>query len=143
MNKHVFALLTGTMIASVCISQTSKPDTTCIPNTQLREAIAKIEEGKVAKQEIITLKEHISVQEQRILGKDSAIQMMTEKNKGYEQMTRNFDLFVANLNKQIELNKVEYDAVKKQLKVEKGKKWLFAISAAAITFLSTSLYYGK
>ena len=131
------------MIASACISQTSNPDTTCIPNAQLREAIAKIEEGKVAKQEIITLKEVIGIQEQRILGKDSAIQMMTEKTKGYEQMTRNFDLFVANLNKQIELKKVEYDAVKKQLKVEKGKKWLFAISAAAITFLSTSLYYGK
>jgi hypothetical protein len=143
MNKHLYALGIGIMIASACISQTSKKDTTCIPNDKLREAIAKIEEGKVAKQEILILKEQIQIQEKRIIGKDSSIQVLVEKNKTQEQIAKNFDLFVANLNKQIEINKLQNEVLEKQLKKEKGKKWMFTISAAIITFLSTALYYGK
>lgn len=142
MKKQLIALIIGVTIAFAGISQTSKPDTTCIPNAKLREAISKIEEGKIAKEEVKLLKEQILNYESRIKVKDS-IQSVTDAQIGsYADMTKNFDLYVANLKKQNELITLAHQSTLRELKKEKGKKWIMT-GAFIASILTTAYFYGK
>lgn len=143
MNKHLIVLTIGLTIAFGGISQTSKSDTTCIPNEKLREAISKIEEGKVAKEEIKLLKEQMANYESRLYVKDSIISAQDAQNKSYVELTKNFDLYVANLKKQNELAALAHQITIKELKREKVKKWLMTLSASLITIITTAYLNGK
>lgn len=142
MNKHSIVLIAGLTIASAGISQTSK-DTTCIPNEKLREAIVKIEEGKIAKEEIKLLKEQMANYEARIYLKDSIINAQEAQTKFYAEVAKNFDLYVANLKKQNELSALAHEVTLKELRKQKSKKWLMTISASLITIITTAYLNGK
>lgn len=130
------------MIAYAGISQTFKPDTTCIPNEKLREAISKIEEGKIAKEEVKILNQKIENFQNQLTIKDSIILASNAKIGGYVDMTKNFDLYVANLKKQNELITLAHQTTINQLKKEKNKKWVMTAGFIA-TLITTAYLYGK
>jgi hypothetical protein len=72
MKKLLSILLITTLTALESTSQTSS-DTLCIPVSQLKKAITKIEEGKVAAKEVVLLKDKIQLIERKVVVKDSLI----------------------------------------------------------------------
>jgi hypothetical protein len=100
------------LIAFRGISQTSNDSVTCIPNSQLKLAIVKIEQGKLVKQELDLTNEKVNLLEGRLVLKDSVITFLKEKdalnNKmmwSYEATIANYKTIVDNLDQKYKLQR--------------------------------------
>lgn len=134
-------------IPFVSISQNSTPnkeDTTCIPNSTLKDAIVLIEEGRIAKKEVELLRSKVDVMAAQLRVKDSTIALFAKREQDLLMISNNFDRYVTNSNAQIEnLKEINKETVK-QVKKERKQKWLIGLSGVLTTALGIALnYYGR
>lgn len=147
MKKSVFVLISLIAIPFVSISQNSIPtkeDTTCIPNSTLKDAIVLIEEGRIAKKEVELLRQKVDVMGTQLRVKDSTIALFAKREHDLLMISNNFDRYVTNSNAQIEnLREINKETIK-QVKKERKQKWLIGLSGVLTTALGIALnYYGR
>jgi hypothetical protein len=104
------------------ISQNSIDSVTCIPNNQLRNAIKKLEECQIIKEQLIISQENNGYLLNRIEIKDSIINIYKQADSLQNQQKENFEYLINNLNKQAENNKKIWEA---QTKIYKKRKWIY------------------
>jgi hypothetical protein len=104
------------------ISQTSN-DSTCLPNSQLKLAIVKIEQGKLLKQELELTNQKVNLLEGRILLKDSIITFLKEKNGLHEKMMWSYEASIDNYKKIIDNLDQKYKLQRSIARRQKLAKW--------------------
>jgi hypothetical protein len=141
MKKQSLALIISILIVSVGISQPFKTDSTitCIPNAQLKQAVALIEEGKVAKKEVTALNDKILLLQKQIDNQDSIMYYQQKREANYIININKNAQIINNLNYQIGNLKEENAIIKKERKKFKRQRWLFAILASALGITLTQL----
>jgi hypothetical protein len=109
MKRLILTALTTILIASEGISQTST-DTTCLPNTQLKKVINRIEACKVIEEELTLSKQQLQTATERLNLKDTTIAKLQLQGANYERLIENhkktetvFRSVVDNQQKQINL----------------------------------------
>jgi hypothetical protein len=131
MKKLLSILLITTLTALESTSQTSN-DTLCIPVSQLKKAITKIEEGKVAALEVSLLKDKIQLIERRIVVKDSLIAVYMKNEGNYRRLVNNYETSLLNNATQITNLEISVKYYKKIARRQKFQKW--AVGAIGIAF---------
>lgn len=111
------------LIAFRGISQTSNDSVTCIPNSQLKLAIVKIEQGKLVKQELDLTNEKVNLLEGRIVLKDSIITFLREKDALNNKMMWSYDDTIENYKKVIENLEQKYKLQRSISRRQKLAKW--------------------
>lgn len=111
------------LIAFRGISQTSNDSVTCIPNSQLKLAIVKIEQGKLVKQELDLTNEKVKLLEGRIVLKDSIITFLREKDALNNKMMWSYDDTIENYKKVIENLEQKYKLQRSVSRRQKLAKW--------------------
>jgi len=111
------------LIAFRGISQTSNDSVTCIPNTQLKLAIVKIEQGKLYKQELEFTNEKVKLLEGRIVLKDSVITFLKEKDSLHDKMMGSYESSIYNYKKIIENLEEKYKLQRSISRKQKLAKW--------------------
>lgn len=111
------------LIAFRGISQTSNDSVTCIPNTQLKLAIVKIEQGKLYKQELEFTNEKVKLLESRIVLKDSVITFLKEKDSLHDKMMGSYESSIYNYKKIIENLEEKYKLQRSISRRQKLAKW--------------------
>lgn len=127
-------MLTITLTASEGISQTSS-DTICLPTSQLKKAINRIEECKVIAEDLALTKQTLSLANQRISVKDSIIQKFEVKGNAYEASLANYQQVNNNLESIIQNLKKEVSLHKKAFRRQKLSKWITGVLGIAVGFL--------
>lgn len=120
-------------------SKSPKPDTTCIDNATLKEAVALIEEGRIAKQEIVLLKEKIAVMNEQLRIKDSTIALFARRENDLMAISNNFDRYVETTAVQINNLTEMYKVSRSETKKERRKKWFVGVSGILATALTILL----
>lgn len=111
------------LIAFRGISQTSNDSVTCIPNSQLKLAIVKIEQGKLYKQELDLSNQKVNLLEGRIVLKDSIITFLREKDALNNKMMWSYDDTIDNYKKVIENLEQKYKLQRSVSRRQKLAKW--------------------
>jgi hypothetical protein len=111
------------LIAFRGISQTSNDSVTCIPNSQLKLAIVKIEQGKLYKQELEYTNDKVKLLEGRIVLKDSVIIFLKEKDSLHDKMMGNYESSIYNYKKIIENLEEKYKLQRSISRRQKLAKW--------------------
>lgn len=83
------------------ISQTSDSSVTCIPNSELRIAIKKIETCKIIQEELDLTKVSVALLKDRIKIKDSIIRTYDLVEDEYKNKIKIYDSSISNLNLQV------------------------------------------
>jgi hypothetical protein len=83
------------------ISQTSDSSVTCIPNSELRIAIKKIETCKIIQEELDLTKVSVALLKDRIKIKDSIIRTYDLVEDEYKKKIKIYDSSISNLNLQV------------------------------------------
>jgi hypothetical protein len=120
-------------------SKPNKPDTTCIPNATLKEAVALIEEGRIAKKEIELLREKVAVLTEQLRVKDSTISLFARRENDLMAISNNFDRYVESTNTQISNLTEMYKVSRNETKKERRKKWLATIGGILTTAVTLLL----
>jgi hypothetical protein len=111
------------LIAFHGISQSSNDSITCIPNSQLKSAIVKIEQGKLYKQELDLTNEKVKVLENRIVLKDSMIIFLRDKDALNNKMMWSYDNTIDNYKKMIGNLEDKYKLQRSISRRQKLAKW--------------------
>jgi len=111
------------LIAFHGISQNSNDSITCLPNSQLKTAIVKIEQGKLYKQELDLTNEKIKILENRIVLKDSVIIFLREKDALNNKMMWSYDDTIDNYKKIIDNLEDKYKTQRSISRRQKLAKW--------------------
>ena len=111
------------LIAFQGISQSSNDSITCLPNSQLKLAIVKIEQGKLYKQELDLTNEKVKVLENRIVLKDSVIIFLREKDALNNKMMWSYDDTIDNYKKIIGNLEDKYKLQRSISRRQKLAKW--------------------
>lgn len=111
------------LIAFHGISQNSNDSITCLPNSQLKTAIVKIEQGKLYKQELDLTNEKVKYLENRILMKDSVITFLKEKDSLHNKMTWIYEASIDNYKKIIDNIQEKYKLQRSISRRQKLAKW--------------------
>ena len=123
MKQLIITALTITLIASEGISQTSN-DTICLPSSQLKKAINRIETCKVIEEELTLTKESLQTANQRLTLKDSIITSFRLQTANYTRLIDNYTQNVTSLEN-INYNlKKEVSLHQKIIRRQKLSKWL-------------------
>jgi hypothetical protein len=111
------------LIAFHGISQTSNDSITCLPNSQLKLAIVKIEQGKLYKQELDLTNEKVKVLENSIVLKDSMIIFLRDKDALNNKMMWSYDDTIDNYKKMIGNLEDKYKLQRSISRRQKLAKW--------------------
>jgi len=111
------------LIAFQGISQNSNDSITCLPNSQLKTAIVKIEQGKLYKQELDLTNEKVKYLENRITMKDSVITFLKEKDSLHNKMTWVYEASIDNYKKMIDNLQEKYRLQRSISRRQKLAKW--------------------
>ena len=106
-------------------SQTAYDSVTCLPNSSLKTAINRIEEGKVAKKELDISKEKIQVLTDLVSKSDSTIIYLQKKDTINQKMISGYKEAIKNLNVNLTNSELMYHTQTLRLAKEKVKKWTF------------------
>jgi hypothetical protein len=111
------------LIAFRGISQTSNDSVTCIPNSQLKLAIVKIEQGKLVKQELDLTNEKVNLLEGRLVLKDSVITFLKEKDALNNKMMWSYEATIANYKTIVDNLDQKYKLQRSIARRQKLAKW--------------------
>ena len=136
MKKQIIILLISHLLIFKGISQTSNDSITCIPNSQLKLAINKIEEGKVLKQELQLSKSSIVYLENSNITKDDIIKQYEKKDSLNSLIISGYKESINNLNSRINNSDFKYVLQSVKLKRQKFKKWGTLILGIGIGYLA-------
>lgn len=123
MKQLIITALTITLIASEGISQTSN-DTICLPSSQLKKAINRIETCKVIEEELTITKESLQTANQRLTLKDSIITSFRLQTAKYTRLIDNYTQNVTSLENINSNLKKEVSLHQKIIRRQKLSKWL-------------------
>jgi hypothetical protein len=123
MKKLTILFVITILIAFRGISQTSNDSVTCIPNSQLKLAIVKIEQGKLYKQELELTNQKVNLLEGRIVLKDSVITFLKEKNALHEKMMWSYEATIDNYKKIVDNLDQKYKLQRSISRRQKLAKW--------------------
>ena len=123
MKKLTILFVITILIAFRGISQTSNDSVTCLPNSQLKTAIVKIEQGKLYKQELEFTNEKVKLLEGRIVLKDSVITFLKEKDSLHDKMMGSYESSIYNYKKIIENLEEKYKLQRSISRRQKLAKW--------------------
>jgi hypothetical protein len=115
------------VIALESISQTLKNDTICLPISELKIAINKIEVCEIVKQELVATKYLLELKNSQIANQDSGFIYYKKREAKYVQLVENLKKINSNYQKNI-LNcsaKVEYQ--ESVIKKKNRHKYIFGI----------------
>ncbi len=129
-------MLITLLIASEGISQTSS-DTTCLPNTQLKNVINRLETCKVIEEELNTTKEQVGVLNNRIILKDSIIGKFQIQTNNYTQVIDNYSRNLKNLENVVSNLKLEVNLQRKAIRRQKLTKWISGLIGIGVGVLIT------
>jgi hypothetical protein len=135
MKKQIVILIITHLLIFKGISQTSD-SVTCIPNSQLKLAINKIEEGKVMKQELTLINTKVSFLEKSNSTKDVLIKQYEQKDSLNNLINLGLRDAIKNLNTSIANNELKYSAQAIKLKRQKLRKWGTLILGFGIGYLA-------
>jgi hypothetical protein len=94
-----------------------------LPNSQLKAAIVKIEQGKLYKQELDLTNDKVNQLEGRILLKDSIITFLKEKNGLHEKMMWSYEASIDNYKKIVDNLDQKYKLQRNIARRQKLAKW--------------------
>jgi ABC-type antimicrobial peptide transport system permease subunit len=121
-------------IALDSISQNST-DTICLPISQLKIAINRLEEGKVLAKENVLLNIKVDNLERRINLKDSIIGIYLNNESQYRNLINNYETNISN-NAQIVTNLEKMVSLNKKIaRRQKFQKWMVAILGVGLGIL--------
>lgn len=123
-------------IALDSISQTSS-DTICLPISQLKIAINRLEEGKVVAKENVLLNIKVDNLQKRMYLKDSIIGIYLNNESQYRNLINNYETNISNNAKIVENLEKVVSLNKKIARRQKFQKWLGAIVGVGIGILVT------
>lgn len=119
------------LIAFDCISQSSN-DTACIPISQLKIAINKLETAKVVEKELQLTKDALGVAEKKLIVKDSIINLFADKEFSYKSIIADYKKSVANSEEVVFNLEKALTLERRRVNRQKFGKWIGV--AAGITF---------
>lgn len=134
MQKILVALPISMLIALGSISQTSS-DTVCLPSSQLKLAIEKIERGKQVERELILTNNKVVILEKRIALKDSLISKYNDNEKYYNKLISNYETSLLNNTSQIQNLEESLRLSKKIGRRQKLSKWIIGILGLGLGYL--------
>lgn len=123
MKQLIITALTITLIASEGISQSSN-DTICLPSSQLKKAINRIETCKVIEEELTLTKESLQTANQRLTLKDSIITSFRLQTANYTRLIDNYTQNITSLENINSNLKKEVSLHQKIIRRQKLSKWL-------------------
>lgn len=123
MKKLTILFVITILIAFRGISQTSNDSVTCIPNSQLKLAIVKIEQGKLVKQELDLTNEKVNLLEGRLVLKDSVITFLKEKDALNNKMMWSYEATIANYKTIVDNLDQKYKLQRSIARRQKLAKW--------------------
>lgn len=123
MKRLIITLLTTILIASEGISQTST-DTTCLPNTQLKKVINRIEACKVIEEELTLSKQQLSLATDRINLKDSTISKFQVQGANYERLIENYKKTETTYRAVVDTQEKQLVLQKKLIRRKGFSKWI-------------------
>jgi len=123
MKRLIITLLTTILIASEGISQTST-DTTCLPNTQLKKVINRIEACKVIEEELTLSKQQLSLATDRINLKDSTISKFQVQGANYERLIENYKKTETTFRAVVDTQEKQIFLQKKLIRRKGFSKWI-------------------
>ena len=107
------------------IASNSSDSVTCIPNSQLTQAINLIEKGKVAQNELVLTKSKIVLLESRISTKDSIISKFQFKEKVWADVDATYKQSLKNCDNYMENSQKIFEKQRSIIRFNKWGKWLF------------------
>lgn len=112
------------LIALSAISQKSNDSCLCIPVSQLKAAIVKIEQGKILETELVATKQKIDFLQQRIAIKDSSIFRFQKQDSLYQRIIWAYEGSIENWKQILSNTENSYRLEKKIARRQKLIKWL-------------------
>lgn len=116
------------LIALSAISQKSIDSCLCIPVSQLKAAIVKIEQGKILETELVATKQKIDFLQQRIAIKDSSIFRFQKQDSLYQRIIWAYEGSIENWKQILSNTENSYRLEKKIARRQKVIKW-FTLAA--------------
>ena len=131
--QRLFLILVLTVLINFTATSQASTDVTCIPNTNLRAAARKIEQGRLDHLELLLQRQNVSLLNSRLMQKDSIIvnfnlerEVMDLKVAGYEHRLSN-DSTIMNLQAQ------DNKTLTRKLKTEKWRTRAAVVAGIAAT----------
>lgn len=112
------------MLTAYDATSQQSSDTVCIPASQLKKAVVKIEECKIIKEDLSLTLERLGVANARLELKDSAISSLKEKSGRLELLVSNADERIKNLQRQGQNLEKALDLQTKALRRQRLSKWI-------------------
>ncbi len=123
MKRLILTALTTILIASEGISQTST-DTTCLPNTQLKKIINRIEACKVIEEELTLSKEQLNLAQGRINLKDTTIAKLQLQGANYERLIDNYKKTETSYRSVVDNQQKQINLQNKLIRRKGFSKWI-------------------
>lgn len=134
MKRLLIIALTTILTASEGISQTST-DTTCLPNSQLKKVINRIEACKVIEEELNLSKSQLTVANQRVFLKDSIISKLHLQGANYERLIENYKKTETTFRSIVDTQEKQINLQKKLIRRKGFSKWIVGALGLGIGYL--------
>jgi hypothetical protein len=134
MKRLLIIALTTILIASEGISQTST-DTTCLPNSQLKKVINRIEACKVIEEELTLSKSQLTVSNERVIVKDSIISKLHLQGANYERLIENYKKTETTFRSIVDTQEKQINLQKKLIRRKGFSKWIVGALGLGIGYL--------
>jgi Tfp pilus assembly protein PilF len=134
--KRSIVLVIISLLTLPGLTQSSKPkssDSTCLPNSQLKLALKKIEEGKLAIAELKLEKSENILLNRRIAIKDSIIASHVQKYSYSENIIESYKRAMDTYDEQLKIAGREISQLKKDVKKQKRKTFFARVVATVAT----------
>ena len=134
MKRLLIIALTTILTASEGISQTST-DTTCLPNSQLKKVINRIEACKVIEEELTLSKSQLTVYNERVIVKDSIISKLHLQGANYERLIENYKKTETTFRSIVDTQEKQINLQKKLIRRKGFSKWIVGALGLGIGYL--------
>jgi hypothetical protein len=117
------------LIALESISQTLKNDTICLPISELKIAINKIEVCEIVKQELVSTKYLLELKNSQIANQDSTLIYYKKREAKYLQLVENLKKINSNYQKNIFNCSAKVEHQEKIIRRKNRHKFIYGIVA--------------
>lgn len=120
------------MLTAYDATSQQSSDTVCIPASQLKKAVERIEECRVLKDDLSLTLERLSVANARLELRDSAISSLKALASRQEELHRNGEERIKNLTSQVNNLEKALDLQEKAYRRQRLSKWLTGALGIAV-----------
>lgn len=112
------------MLTALEATSQQSSDTVCIPASQLKKAVARLEDCKVLKEDLDLTIERLAVATSRLELKDSVISSLKAKSLRQEELSQNGEERIKNLERQKSNLEKSLDLQNKAFRRQRLSKWI-------------------